>query len=105
MAQVFRNIFENAADASPAGETVEIACSEVSSGELHAIVISILDHGPGLSVEQQQRICEPFFTTKSKGTGLGMAIASRIIQSHGGSIAASSPGGALIEISLPRSNL
>jgi signal transduction histidine kinase len=68
------------------------------------VVISIADRGPGLSVEQQQRIFEPFFTTKAKGTGLGMAIASRIVQSHGGSIAASSPGGARLEITLPRTD-
>jgi two-component system, LuxR family, sensor kinase FixL len=101
MAQVFRNIFENAVEVSPVGEAVEIACYEQSNGKGTAVVISIADRGPGLSAEQQQRIFEPFFTTKAKGTGLGMAIASRIVQSHGGSIAASSPGGARIEITLP----
>jgi len=104
MAQVFRNIFENAVEASPAGEAVEIACCEESNGSGNTVVISIADRGPGLSVEQQQRIFEPFFTTKAKGTGLGMAIASRIVQSHGGSLAASSPGGARIEITLSRTD-
>jgi two-component system, LuxR family, sensor kinase FixL len=102
MAQVFRNIFENAAEVSPAGEVVEIACCEVTNGKGNSLLICIADHGPGLSPEQQQHIFEPFFTTKTKGTGLGMAIASRIVQSHGGSIAATSPGGARIEITLPR---
>ena len=101
MAQVFRNIFENAVEVSPADEAVEIACCEESNGSGNIVVISIADRGPGLSVEQQQRIFEPFFTTKAKGTGLGMAIACRIVQSHGGSIVATSPGGARIEISLP----
>jgi len=104
MAQVFRNIFENAVEVSPVGEAVEIACCEESNGRGNTVVISIADRGPGLSVEQQQRIFEPFFTTKAKGTGLGMAIASRIVQSHGGSIAASSPGGARLEITLPRTD-
>jgi PAS domain S-box-containing protein len=104
MAQVFRNIFENAVEVSPAGGSVEIGCSEGASGNGSAITICITDRGPGLSTEQRQRIFEPFFTTKAKGTGLGMAIASRIIQSHGGSIAASSPGGACIQISLPRND-
>lgn len=102
MAQVFRNIFENAVEVSPAGEAVEIACCEKSNGKGSAVVISIADRGPGLNAEQQQRIFEPFFTTKAKGTGLGMAIASRIVQSHGGSIVASSSAGARIEITLPR---
>ena len=65
-------------------------------------MIAITDRGPGLTPEQQQRIFEPFFTTKAKGTGLGMAIAFRIVESHGGTITASSPRGAQIEIALPR---
>jgi hypothetical protein len=104
MAQVFRNIFENCVEVSSAGETVEIDWTEKSNGDGRAVVITITDRGPGLSPEQQRRIFEPFFTTKAKGTGLGMAIASRIVQSHGGSIVASSPGGARIEISLPRND-
>jgi signal transduction histidine kinase len=102
MAQVFRNVFENAVEVSPADEAVEIACSEGANGKCNSVVISISDRGPGLSPEQQQRIFEPFFTTKAKGTGLGMAIASRIVHSHGGSISATSAGGARIEITLPR---
>jgi PAS domain S-box-containing protein len=104
MAQVFRNIFENAVEVSPPGDAIEIECYEHSNGSGNAVVITIADRGPGLSAEQQQRIFEPFFTTKAKGTGLGMAIASRIVQSHGGSIAASSSGGARIEITLPLTN-
>jgi len=104
MGQVFRNIFENAVEASPADEAVEIACYDATNDLGDSVVISIADRGPGLSAEQQHRIFEPFFTTKTKGTGLGMAIASRIVQSHGGSIAASSPGGARIEITLPRND-
>ena len=103
MAQVFRNIFENAVDVSPNGEPVSIRCRDHSNGKGQSeVVISISDRGPGLTAEQQQRIFEPFFTTKTKGTGLGMAIASRIVQSHGGTITASSPRGAQIEIRLPR---
>jgi PAS domain S-box-containing protein len=104
MAQVFRNIFENAVEVSPVGEAVEIACRETSNGQGNTLVVCITDHGPGLTEEQRQRIFEPFFTTKAKGTGLGMAIASRIVHSHGGSIAASSSGGARIEITLPRTD-
>lgn len=79
-------------------------CYEHSNGSGSSIVVAIADRSPGLSAEQQLRIFEPFFTTKAKGTGLGMAIASRIVQSHGGSIAASSSCGARIEITLPRND-
>jgi signal transduction histidine kinase len=64
--------------------------------------VSIRDEGPGLNPEQQARIFEPFFTTKTKGTGLGMALAQRIVEAHEGTIAASSPDGAQIDITLPR---
>jgi signal transduction histidine kinase len=104
MAQVFRNIFENAVEVSPVGGIVEVACGAGAGGNGNAVTICITDRGPGLSPEQRQRIFEPFFTTKAKGTGLGMAIASRIVQSHGGSIVASSPAGACIQITLPRND-
>jgi len=57
-----------------------------------------------LTQEQHRRIFEPFFTTKTKGTGLGMAIAQRIVQSHGGRIGAGPPDqpGAEIIVLLPR---
>jgi signal transduction histidine kinase len=64
--------------------------------------VAVRDEGPGLTPEQQSRIFEPFFTTKSKGTGLGMALAHRIVHAHDGMIEASSPGGAQIEITLPK---
>jgi PAS domain S-box-containing protein len=100
MSQVLRNIFENALEAAPAGTVITVRCSDSTpAGE---IVVAIKDQGPGLSPEQQRRIFEPFFTTKSKGTGLGMAIAQRIVHSHRGEIAARSPGGAEIEIRLPK---
>jgi signal transduction histidine kinase len=100
ISQVLRNVFENALEVAPPGSTITVHCSDSTpAGE---IVIAIKDQGPGLSPEQQRRIFEPFFTTKSKGTGLGMAIAQRIVHSHRGAIAARSPGGAEIEIKLPK---
>jgi PAS domain S-box-containing protein len=102
LGQVFRNIFENAIEVAPPGSTVTIRCAHPPTRNDSEIVLTIRDEGPGLTAEQQRRIFEPFFTTKAKGTGLGMAIAQRIVHSHGGVIAASSPQGAQIEIRLPR---
>jgi hypothetical protein len=72
-----------------------------------ALRIDVRDNGPGLSAEQRQRIFEPFFTTKTKGTGLGMAIAQRIIEAHGGQITVGTPPdrGAEIQLLLPRGNV
>jgi PAS domain S-box-containing protein len=101
ISQVIRNIFENALEVAPPGSTITVRCTD--STPLGQIAIAIQDQGPGLSPEQQRRIFEPFFTTKAKGTGLGMAIAQRIVHSHQGEISARSPGGAEIEIKLPKS--
>jgi PAS domain S-box-containing protein len=105
--QVFRNILENALAACPGAVDIVFDCSEASLNGYQALRIAVRDNGPGLSPEQKQRIFEPFFTTKTKGTGLGMAIAKRIIDAHGGQIAVGpgSVGGAEIIITLPRGNL
>jgi hypothetical protein len=65
--------------------------------------VIVRDNGPGIPPEARGHIFQPFFTTKTKGTGLGMSIAQRIIEAHGGTIAlvdADSPGAA-VEILLP----
>lgn len=97
--QVFRNIFENAVEVSPDPGIIELCCSNQGENE---VSIKIVDQGPGLTPEQLARAFEPFFTTKTKGTGLGLAITRRIVQAHQGKISASSPGGACIELMLPR---
>jgi PAS domain S-box-containing protein len=102
MAQVFRNIFENAIEVSPEQGEVTVRCTGIDTSNGNEICITIADQGRGLSAEEQARIFEPFFTTKAKGTGLGMAIVQRIVQSHGGTISARSDGGAQIEVTLPR---
>jgi signal transduction histidine kinase len=104
ISRVFRNILENAIAASPASTLVTVTAIDTEINGKPAVSIAFKDSGPGLSAEQQRRIFEPFFTTKTKGTGLGMAISLRIVQSHGGDISAgnSSTGGATIHVILPR---
>jgi PAS domain S-box-containing protein len=102
--QVFRNILDNALAACADPVTITISCSEARLDGRPALCVAVRDNGPGLSPEQRRRIFEPFFTTKTKGTGLGMAIAQRIVEAHGGRIAVG-PGsgpGAEILITLPR---
>jgi signal transduction histidine kinase/FixJ family two-component response regulator len=101
--QVFRNILENTLAACQEPVRVVIRCEETMLGGQLAVRVSVRDNGPGLGPEQRQRIFDPFFTTKTKGTGLGMAIARRVVEAHGGRIAVGPfTGGAEILITLPR---
>jgi signal transduction histidine kinase len=58
------------------------------------VIIEVEDSGPGIAPADLDRVFEPYFTTKAGGTGLGLALAHKIFQEHGGSIRAKSDGGA-----------
>jgi len=105
--QVFSNIFANALAACVDAAVVEIHGARAEIDGHPALRIAVRDHGPGLNPEQKQRIFEPFYTTKTKGTGLGMSITKRIMEAHGGRIAVgdgAGPGAEII-LTLPRGNL
>jgi PAS domain S-box-containing protein len=85
--RVFRNLFENSLAACSDPVEIEVACSASGLNGSKALQITVRDNGPGLRAEHRRRIFEPFFTTKSQGTGLGTAIAKRIIEAHSGTIA------------------
>ena len=105
MERVFRNVLENSLAACPDPVEIEIQCSDARLGNRAAVRVLIRDNGPGLTAEQRQKIFVPFYTTKARGIGLGMPIAKRIVEAHGGRIAvdAGPCAGATIEITLPRS--
>ena len=86
MVQVFRNLLENSLAACVDPAVIEIECVAAHLQGAPALEIRIHDNGPGLSPAAKQSVFEPFFTTKTKGTGLGMAIARRIVEAHGGQI-------------------
>jgi hypothetical protein len=104
LGQVFQNILENALAACPDPVEIEIRCGRTAIDGVPAVRVAVRDNGPGLGLEDRQRIFEPFYTTKTKGTGLGMAITRRIVEAHGGRITASenTARGAEIVITLPR---
>jgi signal transduction histidine kinase len=69
------------------------------------VALTVQDTGPGVPANLRDRIFEPFFTTKTRGTGLGLPTARRIIEAHGGSIEiVDGPGGAAIRMVLGRSH-
>lgn len=104
LGQVFRNIFENAIAACSEPGTIWVNCSEASLNGQPAISIQIRDSGTGIPIDARGRVFDAFFTTKTKGTGLGMAIARRIVEAHGGAIELGNQDkGAEFVIVLPRS--
>jgi signal transduction histidine kinase len=91
------NLMRNGAEADPDGRVFVSAALENES-----VVIQVRDTGPGISSSDLRKIFIPFFTTKPKGHGIGLALTHRIITQHGGTLtAANSPdGGALFTIRL-----
>lgn len=89
------NLIRNGAEADPDG-TVSVSAAR----EDGSVIIQVRDTGPGISPTDLQKIFIPFFTTKAKGHGIGLALTHRIITQHGGTLtAANSPnGGALFTI-------
>lgn len=103
LAQVFRNLFENALAACPPPVEITISTRQARLNGQPAIELSLRDNGPGLPPESRVKLFEPFFTTKTKGTGLGLSIARRIVEAHGGTLqAGSATPGAEFLITLPR---
>ncbi|MCL4205005.1 MAG: PAS domain-containing protein [Pirellulaceae bacterium] len=102
--QVFRNILENSLAACVDPVEIDVGFSAAGEDGQEAVRVSIRDNGPGLNPEQRERIFQPFYTTKSRGSGLGMAITKRIVEAHGGQIevvATDTPGTEIL-ITLPR---
>jgi signal transduction histidine kinase len=84
--QVILNIALNAIESMPQSGTLTFRTSNIESGAEGAISITIRDTGSGISKEEIKNIFKPFFTTKKRGVGLGLAICQRIIKEHGGII-------------------
>ena len=85
--QVFINIIKNAIEATVENNTAEkIVSVSISRPNNRWVKIVIEDRGKGMSEEKLKRIGEPFYTTKEKGTGLGLMISYKIIKEHGGKI-------------------
>ena len=133
MRQVLWNLVRNAVQASGAGKTVVVSVredpdapvgpTETRSGEPGAaalrepgrVVMAVTDEGPGIEEEAMDKIFDAFFTTRSHGTGMGLAVVRRIIDDHanlgasidvrsGGNGGSSGSGGATFEVGLARAS-
>lgn len=103
--QVFINLIRNAAEATePGGRiVVTIAREEAVEGAPPQVIVTVTDDGTGVREEDRVRIFHPFFTTKETGTGLGLALARKIVMFHRGSLvlAASGESGSTFAVTLP----
>jgi signal transduction histidine kinase len=99
LGRALRNLVENAVRASPAGGRVEV--SVATAGETARL--SVADEGPGVPTENLGRIFEPYFSTHDTGTGLGLPIAQRIAEEHGGTVQARNrhPRGLEVTLAIP----
>ncbi len=80
--QVYLNLMLNALDAMPEGGTLTVAAAERGGG----VEVRITDTGPGMPPEVTRRLGDPFYTTKAKGSGLGLFLTRRLVQSAGGAL-------------------
>ena len=109
--QVIMNLVKNAAEASPQGGTIRLRTyyehsfrlrRSDSVGQALPLQVEVWDDGPGLPDEIKNDIFDPFVSGRENGTGLGLALASKIISDHGGWISVNSvPGRTVFRMSLP----
>jgi len=98
--QVFLNLFKNAIEAMPNGGQIELKVKLIEAG---TISVQLIDQGVGISPERLPTLGEPFYTTKEKGTGLGLMTCYKIIESHKGGMTIQSEvnKGTTIQLTLP----
>jgi two-component system CheB/CheR fusion protein len=96
-----QNVLMNAAQAMGASGRIQIGIARRDGNW----TIAMADSGPGMPPEVKEKAFEPFFTTKSRGTGLGLPIAKRVVEAHGGELTIDTPatGGTVITLTLPAS--
>ncbi len=97
--RVLYNLILNAAQASPPQGSVTVKTRQVAD----TVEVDVIDRGSGIAPKDRESIFNPFFTTKSSGVGLGLAIVSKIVDEHGGQITVESePGdGSVFRVFLP----
>ena len=96
---VFQNILMNAAQAMEGQGRIDVTIAAQSG----RCCIAVVDRGPGMPDEVREKAFDAFFTTKHRGTGLGLPIAKRVVEAHGGTIHIDVPfsGGTTISVELP----
>lgn len=91
--QVYLNLLLNAVQAMPDGGILRLSIHPERRDDRDVVVIEISDTGNGIAAEDLPKVFDPFFSTKSRGTGLGLAVTQRIVDDHGGTIHVASEQG------------
>ncbi|HYU77714.1 MAG TPA: ATP-binding protein [Vicinamibacterales bacterium] len=96
---VFQNLLINGAHAMQAKGRIRVAVQAIDS----SCQVQFVDQGPGIPQNIRDRVFTPFFTTKVRGSGLGLATAKRLVEAHHGEIAIDCPstGGSTVTVRLP----
>jgi PAS domain S-box-containing protein len=81
--QLFINLIKNSIEASKNGGTIWISLGQIENNQ---VSITVKDNGCGISKERLEKVGEPFYSSKEKGTGLGLTVSYKIVQSHQGTI-------------------
>lgn len=101
--QVLLNLVLNAIQAQPQGGMVRASVAVEGTGRRRTAVVRIEDRGPGIAAADRKRVFEPFFTTREKGSGLGLFVVRRVVEQHRGRVglAPRPGGGTVVEVRLP----
>ena len=96
---VFVNLLVNGAHAMKGRGTIRVSLATM----VNTCQIAFADEGPGIPSEVREKIFTPFFTTKSRGSGLGLPTAKRLVEAHRGTITIACPaaGGTIVTVELP----
>ncbi len=97
--QAFLNVALNARDAMPGGGTLEVGLHRRGG----RVAVTFADRGPGMSAEVRRRAAEPFYTSKDKGSGLGLTVVARVMEEAGGRLELRDRpgGGTVVEMEFP----
>ncbi len=100
--QVMLNLLLNAMESMPDGGELTVRVSERVRAEERSLVVEVIDTGPGVPDNLRDKIFDPYFTTKSAGTGMGLAICEKIVRQHHGHLALGhTSSGTSFEVTLP----
>jgi signal transduction histidine kinase len=105
LSRVLENLVRNAMEAMPDGGTVTVRSARSGPGGRETVALAVEDTGSGMDARTRERAFDDFFTTKARGSGLGLAFVRRVVEAHGGEVSLESElgRGTVVRVKLPAS--